>query len=388
MKIAIYGGSFNPPHLGHIRAAETVARELSPDVFLIIPDNIPPHKEMYAMSPSPEERMELCRLSFGHIPGAVLSDMEITREGKSYTFDTVSAVREKYPDDELFLVMGTDMLLMFEDWYHFRYLLENCTLAVLARADGDHEEISRHAAYLRSEYGARIEILTHEPFEVSSTDIRERLQRRMGADMIDDKAYSLIIKNCWYGAQPELMWLREQAYSYLKPSRIAHVAGCESEAVLLANLHGEDAEKAATAGILHDVTKKLTADEQLLLCGKYGIINSASELAAPQVIHAKTGARFAAEQFGISEDICDAIRWHTTGKPDMTLLEKIVYLADFVEPTRSFPGVDELRELAYKDVDKAMARALEMSLEFIRSRGGTPIEDTVRACEWYNCIEE
>ena len=387
MKIAIYGGSFNPPHLGHIKAAETVSRELSPDVFLIIPDNIPPHKEMYALSPTPEERMELCRLSFGHIKGAEISDMEIKREGKSYTYDTVSAIRGKYPDDELFLVMGTDMLLSFEAWYHFRYLLENCTLAVLARADGDNADITRHAEYMRAQYGAKIEILTHEPFEVSSTDVRERLQRRMGADMIGEKAYALIIKNGWYGAQPELIWLREQAYTYLKPSRIAHVAGCESEAVMLANLHGEDAEKAATAGILHDITKKLTVDEQLILCDKYGIINSASELNAPQVLHAKTGACFAAETFGISEDICEAIRWHTTGKPDMTLLEKIVYLADFVEPTRDFPGVDELRELAYEDVDKAMARALELSLDYIRAEGGTPIKDTVDACQWYNCLE-
>ena len=95
------------------------------------------------------------------------------------------------------------------------------------------------------------------------------------------------------------------------------------------------------------------------------------------------GAR---ELFGIEDDIYGAIRWHTTGKPDMTLLEKIIYLADFVEPTRDFPGVEELRELCFEDIDAAMAKGLEMSLEFIRSGGAEPYKDSVEACEWYAAL--
>ena len=83
MRIAIYGGSFNPPHVGHVEAARSVYAELKPDRFLIIPTNIPPHKELEENSPSPEERLEYCRLAFGEIPGAEISDMEIRREGRS-----------------------------------------------------------------------------------------------------------------------------------------------------------------------------------------------------------------------------------------------------------------------------------------------------------------
>ena len=123
MRIAIYGGSFNPPHLGHAEAARTVYEELRPDIFFIIPDNIPPHKEQAGNSPTAVQRLELCRLAFAEIPGALVSDIETSREGKSYSADTVRLLRERYPEDELLLVIGTDMLLSFQEWYQFEYLL-------------------------------------------------------------------------------------------------------------------------------------------------------------------------------------------------------------------------------------------------------------------------
>ena len=384
MKIAVYGGSFNPPHLGHTEAARTVAEALRPDKFLIIPDNLPPHKEMEEDSPMPEQRMGLCKLAFAGIPGAEISDMEINREGKSYTADTVDRLRELYPEDGLYLVMGTDMLLSFEQWYRFRYLLEQCTLAVLARAEEDGDAIRAHAGYMEREYGAKIVILPHEPLEMSSSDIRERLKVRLGSELLDDGVYSQIIRCRYYDAQPELSWLREKSYACLKPKRIAHVAGCESEAVKLAMRWGEDPETAAEAGILHDITKKLNLDEQLILCEKYGIINDNLELNSPKLLHAKTGAALARDLFGVSDRVYEAIRWHTTGKPDMTTLEKIIYLADYIEPTRDFEGLDKLRALAYEDLDKAMALGLEMSLEEIRRQNVEPHRASLEAYLWYS----
>ena len=95
MKIAIYGGSFNPPHIGHVAAARSVYEQLQPDRFLIIPASTPPHKALEDNSPEPEERLEMCRLAFGDIPGAEISDMEMRREGKSYTATTVELLREE-----------------------------------------------------------------------------------------------------------------------------------------------------------------------------------------------------------------------------------------------------------------------------------------------------
>ncbi len=387
MKIAIYGGSFNPPHRGHVEAARTVSRELKPDKFYIIPSNIPPHKELADGSPDAEERLRLCALAFGDIPGAELTDMEIRREGRSYSADTVDILREKHPRAELILVVGTDMFLSFHQWYKYQHILDLCTLAVLSREEDDTQEIAEYKKQLE-ERGAKVVILRHEPLPMSSSEIRENLRRGQGAELLPEKVYERIIQTRDYDALPELVWLREKAKEYLTGERIAHTAGCESEAVLLAKRWGEDPEKAAAAGILHDITKKLSYDEQLILCEKYGIILDSVERNSPKLLHAKTGAALARDRFGIGDDVYEAIRWHTTGKPDMTLLEKIIYLADYIEPTRSFDGVEELRALAYENLDRAMARGLEMSIEDIRARNIEPHRDSVEAYRWYSAEKD
>ena len=382
-ELAVYGGSFNPPHLGHRAAVETVLQELKPDRLLIMPDSIPPHKELETGSPSPEERLALCRLAFGDCEGAEISELEIQRSGKSYTYDTVRELQERYPGARLTLVVGTDMFLSFEEWYHFEYLLRHCRLAVLARELDDDEALRETAERFRGRYGAEAVVLPHVPFSVSSTEIRENLPRRMGRSGLCEAVYARIIQKRLYDAQPELAWLREQAYALLDEGRIAHVAGCESEAIELSRRWGEDPELAAEAGILHDITKRLSFEEQLNLCENYAILNDSAELSAPKLLHAKTGAALARDRFGVGDAVFGAIRWHTTARPDMTLLEKIVYLADYMEPTRDFPGVEALRELAYADLDRAMLLGLEMSIEEVRSGGREPYHDTLDACAWF-----
>lgn len=388
MRIAIYGGSFNPPHLGHVEAAMTVFSEVQPDRFFIIPASIPPHKALAEGSPSAEERFFLTQLAFFSIPDAEVLDIELFREGKCYTADTVEELRTLFPDDELMFAMGTDMFLSFETWYKFRYLLENLTLLPMARNDGEEAEIACYAEHLEKEYGAKIEILRHEPKPMSSTDIRDMLSRRMGAEYLPDLVYRQILQHHDYDAKAELYWLREKAHAMLKPNRVAHVIGVEAEAVKLANFWGEDPEDAAEAGILHDITKKLGLDDQLILCEKYGIINDKAETENVKLLHAKTGAALARDMFGISDRVYEAIRWHTTGKPDMNLLEKIVYMADYIEPNRDFEGVEKLRELSYENLDEALTLGLEMSLEDIRSYGNEPFRDTVEAYEWYKNSSE
>ena len=141
MKIAVFGGSFNPPHLGHRSVVEMVSEHIQPDLFLIIPDNVPPHKELEEGSPDSSTRLRMCIDNFSELPGVQVSDMEIQREGRSYTADTVKALRDRYPTDTLMFVMGTDMLLSFEEWYHFEYLLKELELIVLSRFDTDDDQI-------------------------------------------------------------------------------------------------------------------------------------------------------------------------------------------------------------------------------------------------------
>ncbi len=383
MKIAIYGGTFNPPHRGHVESLQAVYEQAKPDRVLVIPASIPPHKELAAGSPDAEERLELTRLAFKELPYAEVTDMELTRTGKSYTSDTVAELLRKYPDAELMLAMGTDMFLSFETWHEYRYLIDNVTMLVFARREGEDEKIFKYGEYLESKYGAKINYIMHDPLPLSSSEIRRLLPRRLGRELLPGVVFARIVKNGDYAAKPDFPWLREQSYAYLSPKRIPHVQGCEWEAVRLAKRWGESEEDAAEAGILHDITKKLVLSEQLILSEKYGIINDAYETANVKLLHAKTGAALARDLFNISDRVYSAIRWHTTGKPDMTLLEKIIYMADYIEPNRDFPGVDKLRKLAYEDLDAAMVLGLKMSLEDIRSYGAEPYEVTVSAYEWY-----
>lgn len=176
MKIALYGGSFNPPHLGHISAAKIVMKHLRPDRFIIIPDYLPPHKELSASAPSAEERMEMSRLAFGEIPGIEISDIEIRRQGRSYTVDTLTELRKIYPDDPFYLVIGSDMLLSFESWFRFEDIFRLCTLTAVSREKNDMPELARHAEHLRREYGANVILIDEPPLVLSSTEIREALQ--------------------------------------------------------------------------------------------------------------------------------------------------------------------------------------------------------------------
>lgn len=382
MKIGIYGGTFDPPHIGHVNAAKEAVRFLKLDKLLVIPANTPPHKDLPDNAPSAEARLDMTRLAMSGVENTSVSDMELRRGGKSYTSDTLRILREEYPQDELFLIMGTDMLLSFETWHDFEAVLNMCVLAVFTRRSGEEETVKRAVSELAEKYGARAVYVPHEVFEASSSDIRRLLPLRAGKEYLPESVYEYIIKNRIYGAKAEFSWLRERAYSMLKPKRIPHVAGCEQEAVRLAERWGADAEKAREAAILHDITKKEPLSEQLLLCDKYGIITDSDERSDSKLLHAKTAAAIAQYEFGTSSETANAILWHTTGRENMTLLEKIIYMADYIEPTRAFEGLEELRALAYEDLDRALLMGLMMSYEDMKERGIVPHGRTMSAANY------
>ena len=381
MAIAIYGGSFNPPHIGHVNVAEKVSEYFRPEKFYIIPAGTPPHKAMAADSASDVQRLEMCRLAFSGL-NAEISDMEMRREGKSYTADTLMELQKVHPGQELILVMGTDMFLSLDTWNRAEFILKTAHICVLRR-DEEKAAIDEKAAEYSEKYESTVTFIAAEPVPAASSDIRKLLKLRKGRELLPESVYEYIIRNRLFGACAEWEWLRKRAYSFLKPKRIAHVAGCESEAVSLARRWGADEELAAEAAILHDITKRLSLKEQLILCEKYDIITDTLEAKSEKLLHSKTGAAVAADLFGVSAQVENAIRWHTTGKPDMTRLEKIIYLADYIEPTRDFEGVETLRALAYENLDKALVLGFEMSLEDLKSYGVPPHKNTIDALEHY-----
>ncbi|PKM71962.1 MAG: nicotinate (nicotinamide) nucleotide adenylyltransferase [Firmicutes bacterium HGW-Firmicutes-16] len=383
MRIAVFGGSFNPPHSGHVEAAKTAARELHADKLIIIPAARPPHKEQETGSPYAFERLELARLAFGGLSDTELSDIEISRGGVSYTVETLEELKKLHPDDELVLLMGTDMLISFENWKDFMRIFELSSLAAFPRKHDEIPDIRRFRELYSEKYGASVYEIGLVPTEVTSTELRSMLKNREGNNLLPDAVYREIIKKRYYGAKPNFAWLRENSFIYLDEKRVPHVKGCEQEAVRLAEKWGADKDLAAEAGILHDITKKLNGSEQLILCEEYGIITDVDEKQNSKLLHAKTGAAFARDKFGINDEVYSAILWHTTGRADMTLLEKIIYIADYIEPTRDFEGVDELRSLAYEDLDSAVLKGLQMSLEELEHKNSLPHANSIKALSWF-----
>ena len=163
--------------------------------------------------------------------------------------------------------------------------------------------------------------------------------------------------------------LEQAVKRLLKPNRVAHVLGCRDTAVKLAKLWGADENDAARAALLHDVTKALGSPLQLTLCDAYGIILDNFAYNNPKTLHALTGSLVAERIFGENAAVVAAIRSHTTGKANMNTLEKIIYVADYMEPNREFSGVEELRDLAHTDLDKALKRGLEMTLTMLKEQG-------------------
>ncbi len=395
MKIGIYGGSFNPPHLGHQNAAIEAAEKCGLDKLLLIPAGIPPHKVMEQDSPSNVHRLAMTRLMGGQVslqsgvPVKAL-DLEMTREGKSYTVDTLRALREQYPDDELVLFMGTDMFFSFESWYEPSEIAQLAKIVAFHRNESDSAAaFAAQAEKLNARFGGRgFETLALDRVvEVSSTELRAGMADGSSEKKLEPQVYGYILREHLYGTNLDLkrltvQQLRPIALSYLKAKRCGHVLGTAATAVKLAEKYGADTHKAEIAGLLHDCTKKLTMDEQLLLCEKYGIALDELERKALKLLHAKTGAALARDVFGVDDDIYNAILWHTTGKPDMTVLEKVIYLADFIEPTRDFPGVDALRAVVWKDLDDGLLMGLEMTVDEMEEMGNPIHVNTLAARDY------
>lgn len=392
MKLGIYGGTFNPPHLGHLAAARFALDALELDELWLVPAAVPPHKALPADGPTPEQRLAMAELAVDGLllPGRVkVSDLELSRPGKSYTADTLEQLHARYPDAELWFLMGTDMFLTLQDWREPEVITRLAGICTFARTQSDSGEVlSSQAEYLQKTFGARTCVLQLPHIvDVSSTRLRELLAEGEGREYLAPAVYGYIIRNRLYGVEYDLKHLPDRelracSYSMIRAKRIAHVQGTEQEAARLARRWGADEESARRAAILHDCTKYLDMDEQLQLCAKYGIVLDELEQQAVKLLHSKTGACIARDIYGVDDAIYEAIFWHTTGKADMTLLEKILYIADYMEPNRDFPGVERLRELAYQDLDAAVCLGCEMSIQEMKERGLPVHPNTVKARDW------
>ena len=372
--IGIYGGTFNPPHVGHIRAAQMAVDALGLDRLLVIPDRIAPHKQLPEGSASPEQRLRMLELALKGEKKIQVCDLELHREGPSYTYETVEQLHARYPEDQLILLMGTDMFLSFHQWRYPERILQYAQLGVFYRGDkGEVADIALRRQEMEQQ-GHTVHLLQNEVVEISSTQLRRMLIFECADPFLPKGVASYIREQGLYGTGKShrslpMAELESVVISLLKPSRVNHVLGCRDTAAALAEKWGANVTDAARAGMLHDITKALDGPLQLTLCREYGTILDDFSLRYPKTLHALTGSLVAKRIFGENQAVVDAIASHTTGKADMNLLEMIIYVADYMEPNRDFPGVERLRELAFTDIRAALKLGLEYTLEYLNKQG-------------------
>ena len=370
-RIGIYGGAFNPPHTGHIRAAEYAVQALNLDKLLLIPSCTSPHKPLPAGSAEPSQRLAMTNLWAGE--KMEVCDLELSRGGTSYTYETVEQLKLRYPDAELILFMGTDMFLSFHTWKEPERILACVSLAVFYRGDKNEKNMiaAKQQEYL--DKGHRVYLVENPVTEISSTQLRRMLVFRCAEPFLDEKVLRYIEENGIYETSRDfknlpMEELEQVVINLLNPNRVKHVLGCRDTAAELAKVWGADVTDAARAGLLHDITKALDGPLQLTLCAEYGKVLDEFSENNPKTLHALTGSLVAERIFGENEAVVKAIESHTTGKAAMNTLEKIIYVADYMEPNRDFPGVETLRQLAYTDLDGALKLGLEMTLAMLREQ--------------------
>ncbi len=371
-KIGIFGGSFNPPHLGHIQAARYAIEVLGLDRLLLIPSGKTPQKTVSGGMATGEQRIKM--LSLVAEGKMEVCPLEVDRGGESYTWDTVQALQEQYPNGEFTLLLGTDMFLKFPQWKDAEKIAGCVTLAALRRGEKKEAEAIADTAKVLTAQGAKVRLLENPILPISSTQVRRLLAFEGAGEFVPEAMLAYIRQEGLYYVGRDLQHLpmeelEKVVVDLLNPNRVRHVLGCRDTAVALAEKWGADPVDAGRAGLLHDITKALDGPLQLTLCSAYGKLLDDFSKKYPKTLHALTGSLVAERIFGENSAVVSAIESHTTGKANMNLLETIIYVADYMEPNRDFPGVEELRTLAFTDIRGALKLGLEMTMEHLKDQG-------------------
>lgn len=384
-RMALFGGTFDPIHTAHVSMALRLVDALELDGVLLMPTYVPPHKIRESMA-STAHRLAMCRLAAAEHPQLQVSELELERQGASFTADTLEALSALYPDTKWYLITGADMFCTLRTWHRFEDIARMAVLCTVAREGTDTARLLAYATGLEAEgYSTYVD---EQPVQtVSSTEIRHRAAEGLSLDGLVPPSVGEYIRAHGLYKQEDEMDTRTRDEQFieiirtrLSDYRFRHSLCVADEAARLARKYGADAEKAYTAGILHDIMKDADENTQLQMLSEFAIIPDETARASRTLWHAITGAAFIEHILGVDDgDILQAVRYHTTGRAGMSLLQKVLFVADFTSADRTYPDVDVMRRLADESLDKAIVYGIDYTIRELLA-GGRPIHpDTVAA---------
>lgn len=395
MKTGIFGGSFDPPHSGHQRALDAFIKKCAPDRVLVIPTFISPHKEPSRLRASYEDRCEMSRLAFER-EGVTVSEAErelfYINGKKSYTALTLRHIMEE--DEELILFVGSDMFLTLDSWYDSKWLFDNTVIAVMRRDESGIEEKKKE---YEASFGAKIITVDSPYIEVSSTEVRDS----GSGELLSPEVRAYVREKGLYARKLSREEIAALVKSRLPEKRFLHTLSVEKTALDIASrICPHKADSVSAAALLHDVTKPYTTKEHISAAAEAGLALTEDDINSPETLHALTGALTAAS-LGESPEVADMIASHTTGRVGMSEEQMIIFLADYIEETRTHTACIEERERFYKSFDQAstyserlralkdsVCRVLGSTVSYLEGKKAFIHPDTHKALRWLLNNEE
>ncbi|MDB5083459.1 MAG: hypothetical protein JWN30_345 [Bacilli bacterium] len=409
MRIGLFGGTFDPIHVGHLVLATVAMEEGKLDRVIFMPAGLPPHKVGKHIA-APQHRLNMVKLAAGREPRFQVSDWELSKEEVSYTIDTVKWMRKQYPQDELFFIIGADMLADFPTWHAANEILQIVTLLAVPRPGFGELNAQQVWEQLPEHFRRRVQIVDMPEMEIASTWIRSRIQSgksihylvplqvedyiiqhhlyeyRLGIEQtVPVAANDVLDQSRWIVCEQQI---REYAMEQLSPYRFRHVEGVVQSAVELAKKYGVDERKIRVAAWLHDVAREWEPERLLAEADRLGI--EQIFYIAVDLLHGPIAAKLAGEKFGLFDpEITQAVKYHTCGRAAMTVFEKVLCLADAIEPSRVYPGVDQVRRLAFNSLEKALAVQFDGTIAYLLQRNKPICVNTLLARnEWWQEVAE
>ena len=355
MRIGILGGTFDPVHLGHTALAQAAVEELGLDKILLLPSGEPPYKKPHA---GRHIRYTMADIVAKTIDRAEACDIEVMRSGLTYAADTLIQLKQMYPDDELIYILGSDAAAKVGRWKRAEEVAKLCNFACVLRA-GATENVPEGMLRLETDIP-----------DISSEAIRRDIcEGRDVSRLLPAEIAKYIDECCLYISEMPEHEVYADLKANLKPGRFEHTLGVAKTCAELSGIYGAPRGRAYVAGMVHDCAKYMSAEQLLELAEVSGA--DADEIECIPVLHAPVGAYIARTRYGIRDEaVLSAIRRHTVGAEDMSLLDAIVYVADMVEPGRqSFDGLEKARELARDDIFKAAALCGKLTSAFNSKKG-------------------
>lgn len=388
-RIGIMGGTFDPPHVGHLRAAIAAKNELNLDIVLMMPARAHAFKRRAVLA-SFEERLAMTEALVAHTEGVIASDFERNVPAPTYTVDVLKHFHARYPHAEIFFIAGSDALKSLASWHVPRELAALATF-VIVRRPGE-EGTQKLITTLHETYGFRCQWVDADTAFVSSSEIRTSLFDDERHPLLPERVYQVICERGLYGSdtanatQAELFPALDAEHPYSKdnyrifkkvlktrvnPRRYKHSKSVAKTARMLARTYGLDEDKARIAGILHDWDKDLHVDIARRIARQITPELPESLIEdMPWLLHGPTAAYTLKTTLPwIGEDVAQAIARHTSGAKDMTPLDTIIYVADIIEPGRTYgdpDGIEELRSrVGQVDIDELFACAFVYTMDFL-----------------------